>query len=142
MTRLLQDGIYRWTIEATDEDGVVEAESGQITIADADTQLPDIREFTLFPKTFTPNRDGIDDRMKVQLFLDKDADIRVFLVQENGVEVPISEFEQDIPAGVGGWHYYDYEGGVDNGATPPADGTYPVVAIAQDFRRANCTHRR
>lgn len=133
LTRLLQDGTYTWTIAATDEDGVVETAHGQIAIVDADTQLPDIREFTLFPKTFTPNRDGIDDRMKVQLFLDKDADIRVFLVQENGVEVPISEFEQDVPAGEGGWHYYDYEGGVDNGATPPPDGTYPVVAIAQDL---------
>ena len=54
LTRLLQDGIYRWTIEATDEDGVVEAESGQITIADADTQLPDIREFTCSQKRLPP----------------------------------------------------------------------------------------
>ena len=133
ISRLLRDGRYTWTIEATDEDGTVEQTQGQIAIVDADPELPDIREFTILPQTFTPNRDGIDDRVKIELFLNKDAQMRVFLVQENGVEVPISEYEQDIPAGMGGWHYYDYEGGVDNGATPPADGTYPLVAIAQDL---------
>ncbi len=133
LSRLLQDGTYTWTIEATDEEGMVEKAEGQLVVADADTLLPDMRDFTILPETFTPNRDGIDDRAKIQLFLEKDADVRLFLLPENGVEVPIAEYEQDVPAGTAGWHYYDYEGGVDNGATPPADGTYPVVAIAQDL---------
>jgi hypothetical protein len=38
-----------------------------------------------------------------------------------------------VPANQPGRHYYDYEGGVDNGETPPPDGTYPIVAIAQDL---------
>jgi hypothetical protein len=49
------------------------------------------------------------------------------------VEYPISELERDVPAHQPGRHYYDYEGGVDNGVTPPPDGTYPIIAIAQDL---------
>jgi len=50
----------------------------------------------------------------------------------DGLEVPVSELERDVPANMPGRHYYDYEGGVDNGATPPPDGTYPLIAIAED----------
>ncbi|NKQ34115.1 MAG: hypothetical protein HF973_00695 [Chloroflexi bacterium] len=133
LARLLQNGRYTWTVSATDEKGTTETTQGQITIADADTDLPDIRTFSISPPTFTPNRDGIDDRVKIQFFLAKDADARVFLQMPDGEEVPISEYEQDIPAGEAGWHYYDYEGGVDNGATPPPDGAYPLVVLAQDL---------
>ncbi len=134
LTRLLQDGAYTWTIEATDEAGHSEKAQGQLTIADADTALPDLRTFSLTNATFTPNRDGISDRTQAQFFLTKAVDdLRVFLRLPDGQEVPISEYEQDVPAGEPGWHYYDYEGGVDNGATPPPDGAYPVVAIARDL---------
>jgi hypothetical protein len=54
------------------------------------------------------------------------------LLTPEGAEVPISELERDVPANMPGRHYYDYEGGVDNGATPPPDGTYPLIAIAED----------
>lgn len=134
LTRLLQDGLYTWTVEAVDDDGAVEQVQGQITIAQADTELPDMRTFSLTNPQFTPNRDGISDRSQAQFFLAKDVDeIRVFLRMPDGQEIPISEYEQDVPAGTAGWHYYDYEGGVDNGAMPPADGTYPIVAVARDL---------
>lgn len=132
LARLLQNGIYTWTIEATDDDGVTERQQGQITIADADTELPDLRNFTLDRAIFTPNRDGIDDRVQAQFYQAKDATVRVFLLTPDGVEVPISELEREIPAGAAGRHVYDYEGGVDNGETPPPDGVYPIVAIAED----------
>lgn len=133
LSRLLPDGLYTWTVEATDDRGVMERQQGQITIRDADPELPFMRDFDVEPDFFTPNRDGISDRVQIQLFLPKDvADLRVFLILPDGSEQPILEFEQDIPAGSAGWHYYDYAGGVDEGATPPPDGTYPVVAIARD----------
>ena len=134
ISRLLQDGTYTWTIEATDEDATTEKQQGILTIAEADTVLPDLRDFSLDYKTFTPNRDGISDRVKAQFYLVKEVDdIRVFLVLPDGSEVPISELERDIPAKMPGRHVYDYEGGVDNGATPPPDGTYPIVAEARDL---------
>ena len=132
LSRLLQDGRYTWTIEAAGEDGTVERQQGELIIADADTDLPELRDFSLDRDTFSPNRDGIDDRIKAQFYQTKEADVRVFLLTPEGLEIPISELERDIPAGAPGRHYYDYEGGVDNGETPPPDGTYPIIAIAAD----------
>lgn len=133
LSRLLPDGRYTWTIEATDERGVTERQQGQLTIRDGDPELPDMRNFTLDRAIFTPNRDGIDDRLRAQFFLTKDvADLRVFLLMPDGSEQPVLEYEQNVPARSAGWHYYDYAGGVDEGATPPPDGTYPIVAIARD----------
>ncbi|MCA9868376.1 MAG: hypothetical protein KIS95_03600 [Anaerolineae bacterium] len=133
LSRLLRDGDYTWTIEATDFDGVTERQQGTITIADADPQLPELRNFTLDRHTFTPNRDGIDDRVLMQFYLPKEvADVRVFVQLPEGGELPIAEQERDVPANSPGRHYYDYEGGVDNGETPPPDGVYTVVAQAQD----------
>jgi hypothetical protein len=133
ITRLLQDGDYTWTISATDNNNEVEIAQGRLTIADADIDLPEMRNFTLSKHLFTPNRDGIDDRVQAQFQLMKEvAELRVFLLTSDGLELPISELERDIPARMPGRHYFDYEGGVDNGETPPPDGTYPIVAVAQD----------
>ncbi len=134
LSRLLQDGEYTWVIEATDFDGNTERQEGVLTIAEADTQLPELRNFTIDRATFTPNRDGIADRALIQFYLAKDvASSRVYLRLPDGTELPIAEQERDVIANMAGRHYYDYEGGVDNGGTPPPDGTYQVVAEAQDL---------
>lgn len=133
LARLLQDGNYTWTVSAGSDDGRQETATGRLTIAEADTILPDLRDFSLDRHTFTPNRDGIDDRVKAQLYLTKEvAELRVFLQTEAGAQLPIAELEREVPAGMPGRHYFDYEGGVDNGATPPPDGTYTIVAEAAD----------
>jgi len=133
-TRLLADGVYTWTIAATDGKGVTETAQGQLIITSADPVFPELRAFSIDKVTFTPNRDGISDRALIQFFLTKDVDqLRVFLQGEDGTEYPVQELELDVPARSEGWHYFDYEGGVDEGATPPPDGTYPVVVVAQDI---------
>ncbi len=133
LARLLQNGVYTWTIAATDENGVTESAQGMLTIADADTDLPEMRDFSLDKPIFTPNRDGISDRVQAQFYLTKEvADLQVYLETADGAQEPISELERNIPANQPGRHVYDYEGGVDNGATPPPDGTYPIFAVAQD----------
>jgi len=133
LARLLQDGRYSWTISAAEEDGTEESVSGTLVIADADNQLPEMRNFTLDKSTFTPNQDGIDDRVSIQFFLPKEtAQTRVFLVTPEGAELPVAELERGVAPNSVGRHYFDYEAGVDNKATPPPDGTYPVVAIAED----------
>lgn len=134
LARLLQDGRYTWTISATDDNGRNEMAQGELTIADADPILPDIRDFALDKTVFTPNRDGIDDRVRPVFYLAKDVEqVRVFLQMPDGREERIAEFETIVEPNAEGWHKYDYEGGVDNGATPPLDGTYPIVVIAQDL---------
>jgi len=133
LTRLLQDGGYTWTISAIDEEGRLESANGQITIIDADKVLPEMRDFGLDKRLFTPNQDGIDDRVQIQFFLPKEvAQTRVFLLTPEGSEIPVAELERGVMAGEIGWHIFDYEGGVDNKATPPEDGTYPVFAIVED----------
>jgi hypothetical protein len=133
LSRLLQDGDYDWTVTATDEDGRSQSVSGALTIASADTELPELRDFSLDKKVFTPNQDGIDDRVQIQFFLPKETEqTRVFVQMPDGAELPVAELERGVAPGSPGRHYFDYEGGVDNKATPPPDGTYTVVAIAED----------
>ncbi len=133
LSRLLQDGEYVWWITAVSEDGSIESASGLITITDADPELPELRNFTLNKDEFSPNRDGIDDRVQAQFFLPKDVkSVRMYLLTDEDAEIPISELERDVPANSIGRHYFDYEGGVDNGETPPKDGRYPIFAIAED----------
>ncbi|MCA9979817.1 MAG: hypothetical protein KDD89_03270, partial [Anaerolineales bacterium] len=132
LARLLPDGRYTWTITATDETGTTETASGPLEIAEADTALPELRDFGLDKAVFTPNRDGINDRVLIQYDLQKEADVRVFLEMPDGVARPIAETERAIPAGDPGRHYYDYEGGVDAGELPPEDGVYTIVALASD----------
>lgn len=129
--RLIPSGTYTWRLTAQDESGEVAEASGTFVVEDADTPLPLITSFTV-PPEFTPNRDGVSDRVEVNVFLEEDADLRVFLLTENGVELPISAVQDETLIGRSGRHIYDYEGGVDLGADPPPDGTYTVVAVAQD----------
>ncbi len=133
LARLLQNGVYTWTIEATDEAGFTETSQGQLTITEADTTLPEMRNFGLDKTIFTPNQDGIDDRVLAAFELMKEVTtLRVYLLAPDGLQYPIAEKERGVPPNMPGRHEYDYEGGVDDKATPPPDGTYPVIAYAED----------
>ena len=133
--RLMPDGTYTWTftVEANDSDAVATA-TGTLTLTDGDTELPDITEFTLSPTRFTPNQDGIDDRVQVNLFLEKAVDdLTVDLEEEDGSRsfIPPRQGcreDTDDP----GRFCFDYDGGVTGGAAPPDDGIYTVIAEAQD----------
>ncbi|HSM55334.1 MAG TPA: hypothetical protein VK879_04195 [Candidatus Sulfomarinibacteraceae bacterium] len=133
ISRLLQDGVYRWVIEARDARGVQEQVEGQIAIVDADTVLPDIRGFSMDRHEFTPNRDGIEDRVIINFDLAKRVErLRVVLVMPDGRERPIPETPMEVPRREGGRHTFEYTGGVDEGTAPPPDGTYSVVVVAED----------
>ena len=131
--RMLPDGVYTWEIRAEADDGEVAVTTGTLTIQDADTSLPGIRGFSVSPKTFSPNQDGIDDRTRINLTLDKDVEnLRVYLEGTDGTPHAIPEDEQVTQPNAKGWHTYDYDGGIDAGAEPPPDGVYTVFAEAQD----------
>ncbi len=132
--RMMPDGQYTWIIEATDDSGHTEKAEGSLTIVDADTAVPEMRNFSVYPQVFTPNQDGIDDRVAITFYLTKEAEsYRVYLEDEEGNRYPIAEKEREVKPGQPGMHIYDYEGGVDLGATPPPDGIYTVVAEAEDL---------
>ena len=130
---MLPDGRYTWVVEAVADDGQTAQQEGSLTIAEADTERPELQNFTVYPKTFTPNQDGIDDRIDINYYLTKEAEVIVYLIApDNETRYPIAELQRDIEPGQPGIHLYDYEGGVDLGAEPPPDGLYTVYAEAVD----------
>ncbi len=58
--------------------------------------------------------------------------MHVFLELPEGAKSPLVKRSGMCPQGMPDRHYYDYEGGVDNGQTPPPDGQYVVTAVAED----------
>ena len=132
LERLLPNGAYTWHIRAQEPSGYSETLSGELEVLDADETLPEIRNFTLDRDRFTPNQDGISDRLLIDFFLPKQADVQVFLVLNDGSRLPISERPTERPPGEEGRHVFDYAGGIDQGSGPPPDGTYPVVALSED----------
>lgn len=130
---MLTDGTYTWVVEATADNGETAHREGTLVIRDADTQRPELRGFSVYPKVFTPNRDGINDRVDINYYLTKEADVKVYLIAPDGeTRYPIAEVEREIEPGEPGFHTYDYEGGVDRRADPPPNGGYTVWAEAVD----------
>jgi len=132
---VLPDGVYRWVIEATDEQQETQPVAGQIVLAGGDATVPELQSFGVTLPAFSPNQDGLDDRTGVSYSLNRDVDsVQVYLYDPSapGVRYPLEEQERATKPGKAGYHYYDYDGGVDNGADPPPDGQYVVSAEAQD----------
>lgn len=129
--RLLANGDYTWSLTAENANETQTVE-GTLTIAEADTPLPIISTFTIGPSTFSPNQDGIADRVEISVYLESPADLRVFLLGQDNREYPINARKEGRLPGEAGRHVFDYEGGIDLNAEPPPDGTYTVIAIAQD----------
>jgi len=131
--RLMPNGTYTWELTATEENGETQTETGTLDVVDGDSPLPIMSIFTVSPSTFTPNQDGVDDRVEINVYLEKDVEsLDVFLLTDDNVRIPISARVEEREYGEAGRHRYDYEGGIDLGADPPPDGTYRVVALAQD----------
>lgn len=138
--RVLPNGTYSLVIEAYPQG----ASASQVSrhevpfeVVDADTTPPEMEGFSLDRHLFTPNRDGVDDRVKIVYYLTKEANTSVYLIREDGATTTKYPIERDpsnsaTKDGDSGPYYYDYEGGVDRGAEPPPDGVYTVVAMAED----------
>ena len=141
ISQVLPDGAYTWLVEATDDGGHSQKEQGQITLKGGDTTLPDLLDFTVTPREFTPNQDGIGDRVLIAYTLAKKAErVQVFLEKpgrdpsQAGLRYPIAEDPTATASEPGdvGYHAYSYDGGVDLNAEPPPDGDYVIKAEAED----------
>ncbi len=129
---MLPDGHYTWVVEAATDNGANASVEGSLVIQDADTERPELRGFSVYPQVFTPNQDGKHDRVTINYYLTKEADVSVYLFGPDDQKYPVAEKERDVEPGEPGFHTYDYEGGVDLGADPPPDGDYVVQAEAVD----------
>jgi len=140
VSRVLPAGTYSWVLEAEDDRGNKDRRQGQITIEDPDNTIPELRNFAVSPKVFTPNQDGINDRVGITYYLSENvSDLVVSLLPawDNALlprTIPwiLAETERNIKPTQKGLHYIDYDGGVDNDVEPPPDGEYQVVARASD----------
>ncbi len=130
--QLLPDGRYTCVLEATDKNGNVARLEEPLTIRDGDSTPLRIENLSISPPSFTPNRDGIGDRVRIGYYLNKEATrVNVYLLDEDGKRYPVPEDAIREP-GSQGSHEHDYDAGVDHGAQPPADGAYTVVVEAED----------
>lgn len=136
LSRVLPAGTYTWVIEARDDRGNTARREGRITIVDPDTTVPELRNFSVTPQVFTPNQDGIDDRVAITYYLSEDVDEIVVSLRDpndrNKVPWILREVERNVRPTQKGMHYIDYEGGVDRDEEPPPDGTYEIEARARD----------
>ncbi|MBN2004156.1 MAG: gliding motility-associated C-terminal domain-containing protein [Anaerolineae bacterium] len=133
LKRTLPDGIYTWEILAVTNEGESAKATGTLTIENSDTVLPGIRGFDVSPDKFSPNQDGIDDRVQINLFLEKDVESsQVYLEGTDGVAHPIPEDEKLVEINKRGFHSYDWDGGIDAGNEPPEDGVYTLYAYTRD----------
>lgn len=130
--RLIPDGTYTWRLTASTAEGESDEQTGQLIVRDADSPLPEMPIFEVLPNVFTPNQDGIHDRTAINIYLTKPADLTVYLESESGTRYFISARQEGRKPGEEGRHSFDYDGGVDQGADPPPDGTYTVIAEAHD----------
>ncbi|MBN1680602.1 MAG: hypothetical protein JW966_09940 [Anaerolineae bacterium] len=129
--RLLSSGDYTWVMEAVSGDETKTA-TGTLTLVDSDSQLPVMSAFEIHPETFTPNQDGIHDRVNINIYLEKTAALSVYLEDADGERYYLPEREEGREPGDMGNHEFDYDGGVDQGMEPPPDEKYAVYAVAQD----------
>lgn len=132
--RLIPSGEYEWVLTVVAQEGDETAEArGMLTIIGDEVPLPpQMIEFTVAPEVFTPNQDGIDDRTLINVYLDKEATLDVYLIDKDEQRLPMFRREESRKSGEAGRHTFDYEGGVDIGADPPEDGIYTIVAEARD----------
>ena len=131
--RLIPNGAYEWRLEAEPDEGEPETVSGSLLVEDGDTPLPIMSEFRIAPDMFSPNQDGVADRVSINIYLEKDVErLDVFLEGPDGSRIPISARVEERQYGEAGRHRFDYEGGIDLGVDPPPDGSYQVIALAQD----------
>ncbi len=130
--RLLPDGDYTMVFEAADERGRSERTEQALTLVDGDPVPMQVENLNIWPQTFQPNRDGIADRVKIGYNLNKEAArVDVYILGPGGEKYPVPEDKIREP-GAPGTHEHDYDGGIDMGATPPPDGDYTVVVMAED----------
>ena len=131
--RLIPNGAYTWLLEAKPDAGDPAAVSGELLVQAGDTPLPIMSEFRIAPDVFSPNQDGVADRVSINVYLEKDVErLDVYLEGPDGSRIPISARVEERQYGQAGRHRFDYEGGIDLGVDPPPDGTYRVIALAQD----------
>lgn len=132
-TRLIPNGDYAWVLTALGDSGETATATGTLQLADGDSAFPALMNVEVTPKVFSPNQDGYDDRMTINLYLAKPSEATLYLTAPG--RGPYYIAQRDLgrnPVAGASVRQYDYDAGVDNNVTPPPDGDYTLVILAQD----------
>jgi hypothetical protein len=131
--RLIPDGEYEWVISAVAVDGgeVMQAQ-GTLTVTGGDAVVPLMTRFEVMPSVFSPNQDGYADRLTINVYLLKEADLTAFLTAPGRGPYYITERQLGQQPQTGSVRQFDYDAGVDTNNVPPPDGDYTLTVIAQD----------
>lgn len=137
LSRVLPNGVYTWTVEATTDTGITDRVTGAISLSEGDSEVPRLDNFAVVPETFRPNQDGLrDDWVSVSYYLTKDVG-SIALYLEDPDDPNFRYFVEETPGVVKpterGYHDYRYEGGLEMNADPPPDGLYTLRAEARDL---------
>lgn len=133
--RLIPNGDYEWTVKASADDGSTMQSTGTLTVSEGDVVLPAMTTFEVSSTMFSPNQDGYNDRLGINIYMPKEATLTAYLTQpDSDVRYYISErkLAQQPSAAQGVVHQFDYDAGVDTDAEPPPDGDYLLVVVAED----------
>lgn len=123
--RVLPAGVYKLVVEAHDAKGSDQA-SGELRVQDPDTVRPSIENLTLYPDTFAPKGEGIDDTMRATFRTTKLATVTLYLVSDSGKRYVLERQEREQP----GEQSTTWNGQIGNQLLP--SGNYRFVAEAQD----------
>ncbi len=140
--RMLPDD--RYTVRLTARPRPVDGEpAGQaepqvversLEVRGGDVDPPRIEGLAVQPEVFSPNQDGLGDRVTISYRLSEPAEVRVWLAEADGDHVTdiLETVDSARHAGEPGPHQYDFDAGIDAGAEPPPDGDYRIIVEARD----------
>lgn len=135
--RMLPDDTYQVVFRAEpagEAAGPASVITRSLSLQGGDSEAPELAGFAVLPEVFTPNQDGLGDRVAISYRLDEPAEVRLMLLdpQGNYVQDILEDQAEADPPGLPGPKQYDFDAGVDADAPPPPDGRYTVVAEARD----------
>lgn len=132
--QLIPDGTYTWTLTAQGTQREEQAaQTGTLIVEDGDPELPMVTAFAMTTDHFTPNQDGVTDRVGISVTVAKEVEaVTASLLSADGTGYVISPRADILRDDLGFRYEFDYEGGVDMGADPPPDGMYRVRIEARD----------
>jgi hypothetical protein len=125
--RVLPNGTYTYTVEATSAAGATSSAQGQITIAGSEHQPPLIENLVVSPDTISPNGDAIDDITEITYQLPVTATVDIIFTGPNGITFPFVAADEEGPE----LQKHIWNGKtVDNTLLP--DGVYNYIVRARD----------
>ena len=123
--RVLPAGLYKLTLEARDAKSSDET-SAQVQVQNPDTAPPSVENLTLYPDTYAPKGEGIDDTLRATFRTIKLATVTLYLVSDSGKRYVLESDPQEQP----GEHSTTWDGQIGNQLLP--SGNYNFVVEAQD----------